>query len=185
MDLAIQALRRLHILEQGPEYSLNVNFQKSLKRALTGGGSHNSFGIPLDVPRTASDGVDIDVAFLDRYANDSWETILHYLVGSSASFSHRPSPSVLEMLRTSGLMSGTERTASAGNLKITSKGFQFLLEDVNTQLWGLLMRYLGLSEEKGMDTVEVMAFLFMLGSLELGRVGPLRGHETQDWQHTC
>lgn len=27
-------------------------------------------------------------------------------------------------------------------LSITSKGFQFLLEDVNTQLWDLLLQYL-------------------------------------------
>ncbi len=51
------------------------------------------------------------------------------------------------------------------------KGFQFLLEDVNSQLWSILLKYLDGAEEKGMDTVEVLAFLFMLGSLELGRVG--------------
>lgn len=27
-------------------------------------------------------------------------------------------------------------------MRITSKGFQFLLEDVNTQLWDLLLVYL-------------------------------------------
>jgi hypothetical protein len=39
MDLALQALRRLHIVEQeaNNELSLNANFRKSLKRALTGG----------------------------------------------------------------------------------------------------------------------------------------------------
>lgn len=69
------------------------------------------------------------------------------------------------MLKSSELMSGTAR-----QLKITSKGFQFLLEDVNSQLWSILLRYLDGTEEKSMDTVEVLAFLFMLGSLELGRV---------------
>lgn len=34
------------------------------------------------------------------------------------------------------------RTKSLRSLTITSKGFQFLLEDVNTQLWSLLLRYL-------------------------------------------
>lgn len=91
------------------------------------------------------------------------QTILHYLVGSN--FVSKPSEAVLEMLKSSGLMSGTAR-----QLKITSKGFQFLLEDVNSQLWGILLRYLDGAEEKSMDTVEVLAFLFMLGSLELGRV---------------
>ena len=53
---------------------------------------------------------------------------------------------------------------------ITSKGFQFLLEDTNTQLWNLLLKYLESAEEREMDLVEVLSFLFMLGSLELGRV---------------
>jgi hypothetical protein len=36
-----------------------------------------------------------------------------------------------------------------GNLKITSEGFQFLLEDVNTQLWDLLLEYLRSSSVRG------------------------------------
>lgn len=51
-------------------------------------------------------------------------------------------------------------------MAITSKGFQFLLEDVNTQLWDLLLLYLKAAEQ---DVVEVLGFLFLLGSLELGR----------------
>lgn len=80
------------------------------------------------------------------------------------------------MLKTSGLMNGTAR-----QLKITSKGFQFLLEDVNSQLWGILLRYLDGAEDRSMDTVEVLAFLFMLGSLELGRVSlsPIAGQRPQ------
>lgn len=31
-------------------------------------------------------------------------------------------------------------------MTITSRGFQFLLEEVNTQLWGLLLKYLELAE---------------------------------------
>lgn len=33
-------------------------------------------------------------------------------------------------------------TQSLRHMRITSKGFQFLLEDVNTQLWDLLLVYL-------------------------------------------
>jgi Transcription factor Tfb2 len=58
----------------------------------------------------------------------------------------------------------------SSRLVITARGFQFLLEDVNTQLWGLLLRYLGMVQERQMDLVDVFRFLFMLGSLELGRV---------------
>jgi len=38
------------------------------------------------------------------------------------------------------------RTRSLRSMRITSKGFQFLLEDVNTQLWDLLLTYLESSE---------------------------------------
>lgn len=71
-------------------------------------------------------------------------------------------------------------------MRITSKGFQFLLEDVNTQLWDLLLVYLEESQVSPhlaalvavslktfgnvQDLVETIGFLFMLGSLELGRV---------------
>lgn len=177
MEVALQALQRLHILEQEmEELSLNTNFRKSFKRALTGGGSHKSFGVPVD-PSTHLDedltesGTSIDIPFLDDYAKESWERILHFLVGSELAV--KPSANVLSMLQTSGLMVpyGTARTTgSAGPaLRITSRGFQFLLEDVNTQLWDILLRYLGDAEVKEMDTVEVLAFLFMLGSMELGK----------------
>jgi transcription initiation factor TFIIH subunit 4 len=177
MDLALQALQRLHILEQDiDELALNANFRKSFKRALTGGGSHKSFGVPVDshhhdMADLTDDGNPIDISYLDEYAKESWERILHYLVGSELAV--KPSPTVLSMLQTSGLMVpyGTARTTgTAGpSLRITSRGFQFLLEDVNTQLWDLLLKYLADAEVKDMDTVEVLAFLFMLGSMELGK----------------
>lgn len=177
MEVALQALQRLHILEQEmEELSLNTNFRKSFKRALTGGGSHKSFGVPVDSSMHLDEditetGLPIDIPFLDDYAKESWERILHYLVGSELAV--KPSPSILAMLQSSGLMVpyGTARTTGTAGpgLRITSRGFQFLLEDVNTQLWDILLKYLADAEQKDMDTVEVLAFLFMLGSMELGR----------------
>lgn len=88
MELALQALRRLHILEDSetPAILLNRNFQKSIKRALTGGGSHNSFGVPVDPVDLIGDE-DVDVAFLDAYANDSWEVRRVGRLGSVSSHS--------------------------------------------------------------------------------------------------
>lgn len=105
----------------------------------------------------------VDVPFLDEYARTQWETILHYMVGSDAT--KVPRKGVLYLLRRSSLMQGS----GSSRLRITSRGFQFLLEDVNTQLWDLLLQYLDMAEERQMDLVEVLSFLFMLGSLELGR----------------
>lgn len=54
-------------------------------------------------------------------------------------------------------------------LQITSSGFQFLLHSPHAQLWELLLQYLRMAEERQMDLVEVLSFLFMLSSMELGR----------------
>lgn len=51
---------------------------------------------------------------------------------------------------------------------ITNKGFQFLLQDINTQVWAFLLQYLNMAESLNMDLVEVLTFFFQLGSLELG-----------------
>lgn len=83
------------------------------------------------------------------------------MVGSDAGAT-KPGEKVLVLLNRSGLMAssyvntlkaessvprtdlGTTagRTQSLRHMRITSKGFQFLLEDVNTQLWDLLLVYL-------------------------------------------
>ncbi|KAM0751463.1 transcription factor Tfb2 [Meredithblackwellia eburnea MCA 4105] len=164
LNAALSSLARLYILterkKQGsePMLAMHDEFRINFRRALTGGGTHGSFGRPSDEPHDPK----IDVAFLDSYAESQWETILHFMVGSA--ITQRPSDGVLSLLSRSGLMTGTNRA-----LKITSEGFQFLLQDVNTQLWDLLLQYLDLAVQQEQDVVEVLGFLFMLGSLELGR----------------
>lgn len=63
----------------------------------------------------------------------------------------------------------------ARNLKITNSGFQFLLQDINAQIWTLLLQYLNLTQDLNMDPVDVLNFLFVLGSLELGKSYYLSG----------
>ncbi len=40
----------------------------------------------------------------------------------------------------------TFSTDNGGQLQITNKGFQFLLQDVNTQVWAFLLQYLDMAE---------------------------------------
>lgn len=54
-------------------------------------------------------------------------------------------------------------------MRITHSGFAFLLQDINAQIWTLLLQYLEHSTTLNMDPVDVLHFLFMLGSLELGQ----------------
>lgn len=163
-EAAVQRLGRLQILrEQGGRLILSSVFQESLQRALIGGGDHRSFGVPSPPSISAEN---VDVAFLDEYARDSWEGILHYMVGSEGV--PAPRDAVLFLLRQSNVMAPVVGSAR-GTLGITSRGFQFLLEDVNTQLWDLLLQYLALADSRRMDLVEVLSLLFMLGSLTLGQ----------------
>lgn len=52
--------------------------------------------------------------------------------------------------------------------RITQAGFGFLLQEINAQIWTLLIEYLRAAETLKMDPVDVLSFLFTLGSLELG-----------------
>ncbi|GAA6033215.1 hypothetical protein JCM8097_002999 [Rhodosporidiobolus ruineniae] len=168
LSASLSALARLHILTprlsgQGEQptdatqLDMNPKFRQSFRSALTGGGTAGSFGVAAP-----EQDEDVTVQFLDQHAEMQWETIQHFMVGSEAG-AKKPSESVLKLLVRSELMYSP--TQSLRQMRITSKGFQFMLEDVNTQLWDLLLAYLEDSE----DLVETIGFLFMLGSLELGR----------------
>lgn len=58
----------------------------------------------------------------------------------------------------------------SGVYQITSQGFQFLLYTPHEQLWDLLLQYLQMAEERQMDLVDVLSFLFMLSTAQVGRV---------------
>ncbi|CDK28535.1 unnamed protein product [Kuraishia capsulata CBS 1993] len=176
-------------------FQLNPIFRASFRDAVTGGGSASAFGDASDrveskrddLQTMFSDNVTID--YLDSYSLMKWENILHFMVGTELLSS--PSVGVLSLLRHSGLMeleadreAKTEaKTESSStmtqyslntlkNMKITNEGFQFLLQDINSQIWTLLLEYLKMSEKLMMDPVEVLNFIFMLGSLELGKGYP-------------
>lgn len=163
---AIKKLKGLHLIKeryQSQTLILSQTFRKSYKNALTAGGSDTagnySFGIPCDT----QDKNRVDIKFLDKHATEKWESILHFMVGTpSATF---PNQGVLSLLQHSGLMEGS----SQYDMVITNTGFQFLLQDVNAQIWTLLIQYLNMASNLQMDPVDVLNFIFMLGSLELGR----------------
>ncbi|PHH81379.1 hypothetical protein CDD82_906 [Ophiocordyceps australis] len=179
-DQVLSLLRGLHIIqisapskEKPQELYLTANFKTSLRLVITGGGSHNSFGVPstLVVPP------EIDVPFLDRYARRKWDDILHFVVSSvgykmaGADSSAGPNKSVRELLIAGHLV---DRRPS-GAIGITQAGFTFLLQEANAQVWTLLLLWLEAAGESstkgaaGLETVDMLSFLFLLASLELGR----------------
>lgn len=176
-DQALSTLRRMHIVsitvpgrDRPQELALTTNFKNSLRLALEGGGEHQSFGVPSSLPIPDH----VDVAFLDRYARRKWEDILHYVVnsvgiGGDGHSSTGPKASVKDLLVAGRLV---ERRGVMG-VGITQSGFTFLLQEANAQVWTLLLQWLEAADlagkESGMDSVDMLSFLFMLASLELGR----------------
>ncbi|TPX62900.1 hypothetical protein PhCBS80983_g00079 [Powellomyces hirtus] len=184
---SLKKLSKLHIcVDQHEHLQMNKIFQENFHNALVGGGNHVSFGEPMDDKKH-----EVDIPLLDRYAAETWETVLHYLVGTPA---ERCPKAVAKLLEASGLQEdaggdGRQRMghdeldgSSDQKLSITSKGFQFLLLDVNVQVWSLLLQYLDLAERQlNMDIVQVLNFLFQIGTLELGQaysIEPLTDTQT-------
>jgi transcription initiation factor TFIIH subunit 4 len=121
---------------------LGKRFGKSLRLALTGGGSHASFGVASNTPEADR----VTVAELDKFVRRQWEGLLSYMVGSAGGSvlqeSRAISESVKRLLQAGGLVVVRGRNSS-----ITQDGFTFVLEEVNAQVWEILVVYLELSEE--------------------------------------
>ncbi|KAH9639024.1 hypothetical protein HF086_003555 [Spodoptera exigua] len=81
---ACEALSELSVWQEAPipggmpGWMLAQSFKKNLKVALLGGGRAWSMSSSLE-----PDGKARDVAFLDAYALERWECVLHYMVGSA------------------------------------------------------------------------------------------------------
>jgi transcription initiation factor TFIIH subunit 4 len=132
----------------------------------------------------------VSIPELDEYARKQWEGVLGYMVGSTGvnliDEGVRLSDGVKKLLRDGGLVKPRGKRA-----EITQEGFAFILQEVNAQVWTVLIYYLDAGEEASipptpshptpilleltsstkmnMDSVDVLSFLFMLGSLELGQ----------------
>ncbi|KAH3917688.1 RNA polymerase II transcription factor B subunit 2 [Parastagonospora nodorum] len=170
---ALDILERLHILgskredDKSLSYSLIPGFQRSLRHAIEGSGTHRTFGVPASKAERGEKRLSIE--FLDAHAREQWEGILFFMVSGAAGFQ----PGSVKM----DVGPGTKKLLHAGDLvrtvhgtpRITKEGFSFVLQETNAQVWNLLIVYLKMVDDLGMSETEVLSFLFMLGSLELGQ----------------
>lgn len=163
-------LGRLKILKDGhkgpskiPSWSLLPEFAQSLRTALLGGGKHQSFGVAA----ISDSGSSITVDFLDSFARKQWEAILYFVVGSvNPEFTAQEE--ITAGTRDILVQGGFVKLKATKRAQITQKGFEFLLEEINGQVWTLLLEYLKLTGKLQMDEVEALSFLFTLGSLDIG-----------------
>ena len=118
-------------------YALTNPFAASLRLALTGGGGHKSFGVPL----SDLNGGRVTITELDDYARNQWESVLGYMVGSTgvgmAGTGIEPSGGVKTILQWGNLV-----VVRGRNVEITKDGFAFILQEVNAQVWTILILYL-------------------------------------------
>lgn len=143
-EKTFSVLEGLHILvpvvddARNTSYSLYKSFQRSLRQALEGSGTHGSFGVPASQP----DPEKVDIAFLDEYARTRWEDILFYMVGGTVgmtSLGHDLSKGTKTLLNYGDLV---RSRPGAKTGFITAKGFTFVLQETNAQVWNLLILYL-------------------------------------------
>ncbi|XP_018329175.1 general transcription factor IIH subunit 4 [Agrilus planipennis] len=138
---------------------LSPTFKRNLKIALLGGGKPWTMSSALDPDNKAR-----DVAFLDAYSAERWECVLHYMVGSQQQ--EGISADAVRILLHAGLM---KRDEEDGSPVITRQGFQFLLLDRQAQVWHFILQYLDTVEQRGLDLVECLTFLFQLSFSTLGK----------------
>jgi transcription initiation factor TFIIH subunit 4 len=145
-DRALSILQRLRILFEEQEggkasFRLSPAFGKSLRLALTGDGDHRSFGVPCSEP----DKTPVTIQYLDTFARQQWESILYYVVGAASAGlggGTDISPGTKTLLENGKFVVSR---AGGRNRAITQEGFTFLLQDVNAQIWSLLIVYLEVS----------------------------------------
>jgi len=141
-------------------WNLNPTFRSNLRMSLCGGGQPWTMSAYLEPDPRAR-----DITFLDQYATERWETVLHYMVASSAQ-GGISADAVMTLLQ-AGLMSPDGQQDNAP--VITRSGFQFLLMERSSQVWYFMLQYLDSVSARGLSLVECLSFLFQLSFSQLGK----------------
>lgn len=144
-----------------PGWKLNSTFKENLRVAILGGGAPWFEPLPPDKYNR-------DAAFLDKYAMERWECVLHYMVGSPGS-AENISKDIKDILLNAKLMK-CEKGETAP--VISAEGFQFLLLDTKSQVWYFLVNYITTMTNRTaspLDFVEIMAFVLQLSFTSSGK----------------
>ncbi|CAN6553038.1 unnamed protein product [Malus baccata var. baccata] len=134
-------------------YTVNPIFQTNLKKLLVHGVVLPREPMPSNITVRLPSLED-----LEAFALEQWECFLLQLINSSQI--ERPSNISSSMMKTfqRGLLSQRDREAP----RLTESGFQFLLMDTNAQLWYIIREYISNSEERGLDSADLILFLLEL-----------------------
>ncbi|XP_027080328.2 general transcription and DNA repair factor IIH subunit TFB2-like isoform X2 [Coffea arabica] len=159
--VAIDRLIQLRVLTEALDrkkeatYRMNPTFQINVQKLIVHGGV-----LPREpMPSTAGFRLP-SLEELDAYAVQQWECFLLHLISSSEAekATTNISSSMMKVFQR-GLLSQKDDKEPP---RLTEGGFQFLLMDTNAQLWYIIREYIGNSEERGLDSADLVSFLLEL-----------------------
>ncbi|XP_055351235.1 general transcription factor IIH subunit 4-like [Paramacrobiotus metropolitanus] len=164
-DDALKVLTELKIWTEAPlpsgsmGWKLSDDFREGIQAVVVGGRTSWSG----DDKPTEEEAVPRDAKFLEAYAQERWETVLHFLAGLGSS---KVSLDTCEVLTNAGLL---KKPDSSREGDITHDGFRFLLMDTPTQIWNFILAYLQSVQKWNMNLVECIAFIFQLSFSQIGK----------------
>ncbi|CAI5726178.1 unnamed protein product [Hyaloperonospora brassicae] len=154
---------RVFIQQEGGGYRPHPTFQKQLMYALS-----NLGGSPWERGRQYL-SKDPDNTFapadLERYARARWDSVLHYMVGSTAV--QEPPQSVVDILLRTRLLQASGADSRA--LHITDTGYEFMLKDIHVQMWIFMLEYIRTLDNTGtLKQEDILQFLFQISYCQTG-----------------
>ncbi|CAK9152518.1 unnamed protein product [Ilex paraguariensis] len=154
-DRLLQLRILTEIVERKKEtmYRLNTIFQINMQKRILNGGVLPREPMPSNITVRLP-----TLDELDSYAVGQWECFLLHLINSAEAETIKNISSSMMKVFQRGLLSQRDKEAP----KLTESGFQFLLMDTNAQLWYIIREYITNSEERGLDTADLISFLLEL-----------------------
>lgn len=123
--------------------------------------------------------------FLEKYTQKVWDSVLHFLVGSTDH--EEPHPAMKEFLLQTGLMQNDPdykgKDPEQAPLVITEAGYEFMLQDNHRQVWHFVVQYLKSLDEHEKGTELRKECLLLLIAISFANVG--RAYLASSLSKTC
>ncbi|OQS02961.1 general transcription factor IIH subunit [Thraustotheca clavata] len=162
INLSIEKLCHLRVLSKSGngQIQLNPNFKAQLKAALSSLG-----GSPWEEGRKKiKQEKPISAVQLEHYARKRWDSVLHFMVGSTAE--EAPPEKVIQILEQTRLMQASQEDRR--KLHITDTGYEFMLKDIHAQTWIFILEYIKNIDRSGvMSAEDMLQFLFQMSYCQM------------------
>jgi transcription initiation factor TFIIH subunit 4 len=115
---------------------------------------------------------------LETFTQKRWDSVLHYLVGTDDDNYEDPNEAIKQFLVQTGLMQEDPdyRGSHDAPLMISSKGYEFMLQDVHVQVWQFILKYIQSASRQAQETDtfqrEALLFLICLSYCKVGKAYP-------------